>query len=282
MAMGIAGMATALLSSGGFPNLINLMIPVYGWRVSYGLLGLLLWVVMLPLGLIFVRDRPEDYGLQPDGAATPVSDGASTRNNPIEENWRLSEAIHTGAFWLIAAGLASMAALSTGLTFHIFSIFRDSGLSPGVAASVFVPIAATSAIVQLGGGLLMDRAPVRLLLAVSLFLQAAVLILAPSLSSVEMALAFGLLSGIRGGLMLIVHNVVWAKYFGRLYLGSITGVVATVLVASSALGPMPFGIARDIMGSYRGILIGLATVPFALGWCTLFLAKPPKLRRRPS
>ena len=277
MAMGIAGMSAALLGSGGFPILINWLIPIFGWRVSYGLLGLLVMVTILPLGLIFIRNRPEDFGLQPDGEidkAGTVQEAKPRR--PLEENWTLHEAMRTSVFWLILAGSASMSALSTGLTFHIFSIFSDNGLSAAAAASVFLPIAATGAIVQLGGGILMDRVPVRLMLALSLFLQALLLVMATFLGSLQIAYLYGILAGVRGGLQLIVSNVVWAKYFGRLHLGSITGVVATVGVGSSALGPMPFGIARDLMGSYTPVLVAFATLPFVLAIATLFFVRPPQ------
>lgn len=276
MAMGIAGMGTALLSSGGFPTLLNWLIPVYGWRATYMLLGGMIWLTILPLGLLFIRSRPEEYGLQPDGM--PVATQASKASNakPLEDNWTVAEATHTSAFWLILAGLASMSALSTGLTFHIFSIFNDSGLSANVAASVFIPMSITAAIVQLGGGLLIDRIPVRALLALSLVLQAVVLVMAPFLYSVQLAFIYGLIAGVRGGLQLIIGNVIWAKYFGRLHLGSITGIASTVLVGSSALGPMPFGIARDLLGSYNAILIAMAIIPFGLALATLRFANPPQ------
>jgi len=275
MVMGMAGMTAALLGSGGFPNLINWLIPIYGWRATYMILGGMLWTVMLPLGLTFIRNRPEEYGLQPDGTQPRTASRDAQDNAALEDNWTLPEALRTSAFWLVGAALASMSMLSTGLTFHIFSIFADSGLSAAVAASVFLPIAATAALVQLGGGILIDRVPVRVLLAFSLFLQTLALIMAPFLISVGVAYTYGLMMGVRGGLQLLVSNVVWAKYFGRLHLGSITGVTSTMLVAASALGPMPFGIARDLMGSYTTVLIGFAALPFALAIAILFFGKPP-------
>lgn len=278
MAMGIAGMGTALLSSGGFPNLLNWLIPLHGWRATYMMLGGMLWLVLLPLALLFIRNRPEEYGLQPDGQvdADALDDAGITPL--VEDNWTVAEATRTSTFWLILAGLASMSALGTGLTFHIFSIFRDSGLDSTIAASVFIPISVTAAIFQLGGGFLIDRVPLRLLLALSLLLQAVVLVMAPFLFSVQLALAYGVLSGVRGGLQLIIGNVVWAKYFGRLHLGSITGIASTVLVGSSALGPMPFGVARDLMGSYTTILIGMAVIPLGLAIATLIFVRPPQRR----
>ena len=272
LAMGITGVVTALLGPGTFPGVINWMIPIYGWRMSYILLGAGVLIIMVPLGLIFIRNKPEDYGLQPDGH---TFDDEEKRSAPVEDNWTLDEAIHTPTFWIVSAAMGSMSALSTGLFFHFFSIFDDSGLSSTVAASVFLPIAAVGASVQLVAGVLIDRVPIRVLIAISLVLQSIILVMAPNLTSAEMALSMGLLMGIRGGLQMIVSSVIWAKFFGRRYLGSITGVSSTLMVASSALGPMPFGLARDWFGSYHLVLTSFAVIPILLSILCLIYAKTP-------
>ncbi len=74
--------------------------------------------------------------------------------------------------------------------------------------------------------------------------------MAQGISGVELAIVYGIVMGSMMGLMRTVSTVAWPSYFGRLYLGSITGITATISVAASALGPMPMGIARDIFGSY--------------------------------
>ena len=273
LVMGIGGVAGALLS-GLFPYIINTLIPLYGWRWTYVALGASLILFMLPLGWIFVRDRPEDHGLQPDGAATPGDDGAA-EEGPLENNWTRAQALRTPVFWLVSAGLASMSMLNTGLTFHLFSVFEDSGLSAAVAASVFVPIAATGAVVQLLGGLAIGRVPIRFLLALSLLLMALNLVLAPALDSLGMAYVFGLCMGMQGGLEMIVSGVIFANFFGRRHLGSIVGLASTLLVAASALGPMPIGVARDLLGGYGAVLNSFAAVPLALSVACLLFCKAP-------
>ena len=275
--MGIAGVATALLGSGSFPALVNLMIPEFGWRTSYTLLGVAVLTTILPLGLIFIRRRPEDYGLQPDGHVSDADD--SDEEELIEEHWTLDEAIRTPTFWVLSAGLGSMSALSTGMTFHFFGILGDSGLSSKVAASVFLPTAAVGASVQFLGGILINRIPIRWMIAVALILQSTVLVMAPLLTSAEMALGMGVLMGIRGGLQLIVSSVVWAKFFGRRYLGSITGLASTLMVGSSALGSMPFGIARDWLGSFHLVLTSFAVIPILLSVLAIIYAKTPRRAR---
>ncbi len=233
---------------------------------------------MAPVGYLFYRSRPENYGLLPDGAVTLAPQpGVMQPQQTEEQDWTLAEAIRTPAFWIVFAGLATISMLATGLTFHMVSIFDDNQLSSAAAAAVFVPIALVSAAVTLGSGILVDRIPIRFLLAAALFIQAGLLLLAQSLSSATVAFGYGVAMGFLFGMLNTVSSVVWPTYYGRRYLGSITGLVATFVVAGSALGPMPLGIARDILGSYNLALTILALLPLTLGFFTLFMKRPVKV-----
>jgi MFS family permease len=281
MVMGISGLLASLFGLGGFPNLINWLIPIYGWRLTYMFLGLFILAVMIPIGLGFFRNRPEDYGLQPDGLKPDLVEEKAAAEEPIEENWTLSEAMHTSVFWVGGAGIASISMLTTGLFFHMVSIFQDNGLTPTVAASVYLPIALTTAIVTLGSGVLLSRIPVRVLLAASLVLQAVSLVMAGwFLQGTEMALLYGVIIGSMLGLVRTVGSVMWAMYFGRQHLGSITGVTTTISVVGTALGPMPLGIARDLLGSYNTALTVSAALPLLLGIISLFGRKPQRRTER--
>lgn len=271
--MGISGVLVGLLGLGGFPIIINWLIPIYGWRSTYMLLGMILLGVMLPVGLTFFRNRPEEFGLQPDSSQKPAESAGPV---VIEEAWTLPEARRTATFWVASVGLALVAMLSTGLFFHMVSIFEDNGLSAGIAASVFFPIALTSALVNLAGGVLVDRVPARFLLTTSLFGLTLSLLMAQYLSSVTTAILYGVVLGMSTSLMGLVNSVIWATYFGRLHLGSITGLTTTVLIAGAALGPMPLGVAHDLLGNYNLALTLFALLPLLLGIANLFFGKPEK------
>lgn len=275
MVMGITGVLMGLLGLGGFPSLINWLIPIYGWRSTYMLLGLSLLLVMLPFGSLFFRDRPEAYGLEPDGYPSPTGSNASA-TKLAEVNWTLPETMQTPVFWLVAASSGTIAMLTTGLFFHMVSIFKDNGLGPTAAAATFVPIAVTAAVVNLGSGVLVDRVPARFLLIVALVLQSISLWLALYMPSVELAFVYGVILGTLLGLSRMVNSVIWAQYFGRQHLGSITGVTTTIMVAGSALGPMPFGIARDMLNSYYLVLTVSAVIPLILAAANLFFSKPER------
>lgn len=280
--LGISGTLMALIGVGGTPNLINWLIPQVGWRVTYMLLGAVLLLLMTPLAWFFTRNRPEDHGLLPDGAQSPQAQpgqatGIGTVAVPAaEENWTRAEAIRTPIFWVFLLGLASVSMLGTGLMFHIVSIFADNAMTPALAAAAYVPLAFTTAITNLGSGFLVDRVRLRVLMAIALFLQILSLWMVSYLSNLWLALLFGVVLGATTGLQRTVSTVAWAKYYGRQNLGSITGITTTVTVAASALGPMPMGIARDLLGSYGTTLQLLSLIPSVLAVASLFVDRPTK------
>lgn len=280
--LGVSGTLMALIGVGGAPNLINWLIPQLGWRTTYMLLGAVLLLFMAPLAWLFVRNRPEDHGLLPDGAqnadAQPgQATGLGTVSVPVaEENWTRAEAIRTPIFWIFLLGLASISMLGTGLMFHIVSIFDDNNMAPALAAAAYVPIAFVTAATNLGSGFIVDRVRLRVLMAIALLLQALSLWMVTYLSNWWLAMAFGVVLGATSGLQRTVSTVAWAKYYGRRHLGSITGITTTVTVGASALGPMPMGIARDLLGSYGLTLMLLAILPLILAVASLFVDRPEK------
>jgi len=169
LVMGISGVATSILLVGLFPNVAHALLRQYGWRTTYPMLGGALLLGLLPLGLVLLRDRPEAYGLRPDGRAVLGRGKGGAVSEPVPEaEWTLAEAIRTPAFWVVALSIGSYGMLLTGLFFHMVSIFDNRNLSAEAAVAVYVPVAATSAVVRLCGGYLADRVPLRLLLVVAL------------------------------------------------------------------------------------------------------------------
>jgi predicted MFS family arabinose efflux permease len=70
-----------------------------------------------------------------------------------------------------------------------------------------------------------------------------------------MAIGYGVLWGIIGGLERITITIIYPDYFRKEHIGSIKGLAMTVMVIGSAFGPLPFGIAYDLFGGYQEILL---------------------------
>src|SRR4051812_28861308 len=107
-AMAMASLGVPL---GGFlfVPLTQILIDVYGWRMTCVILGALGALTIAPLSLIFVRRQPEDMGLLPDGAQPVVAAheptiGDDRLHQPrpeyaLEHSWTRAEAMRTGTFW---------------------------------------------------------------------------------------------------------------------------------------------------------------------------------------
>lgn len=271
--MGLAGLSLPI-GLMIFPGLSQFWIEQVGWRWAMGLLGLLVWLVMLPVSLLFFKDRPELYGLQPDGDT--LAEAASFQAGAAERHWTLAEARRTGVFWLFSAGLTVLTMMLAGLVFHQTSLFEVRGLSREVAVSTFYVIALFSVIGNLGMGWLLDRYRARLLLALTLFLLAATMVMVQLMRTPAEALLYAALNGLVSGAFRVIDAVVWAKYFGRLHLGSIRGAVMIGVVGGTALGPYPLGLSMDTFGSYAPAMTALLIFPVGIGLAALLIKRPEK------
>lgn len=256
LAVGLLGLGMATATA-AFPLLIELLIGAFDWRGAYLALGVLVAIVMVPVGALFYRPHPERYGLLPDGL--PVDDEAQP-----EAEYSAAQARRTRTFWLFMAGDFLVAMLSTALVFHHYDIMASSGLDRVAAATVFVPVAVASAAANLLGGVLMDRVRPRFVLSFGQLLLAASLALAALVDGPASMLVYGALLGSAQGISGAVKASVHAHYFGRRHIGAIKGFASTISVAATAAGPLVVSLSLDAVGRYAPVLIACACLPLVL------------------
>ncbi|SMO56929.1 MFS transporter [Melghirimyces algeriensis] len=274
------GRALSLMMIGGFagatfsPILNAWMIDRWDWPTAWRIWGILLLVVFVPLAAIFVRNRPEDVGMLPDQSGNSGREsGAVTLTQ--EEDWTLKEAMRTRTFWLILMCVSFPALVNTGLTFHLTSIMKDQGLGISTAALVLSLMAGIGFPTTFAAGFAVDRYAVHRVLAFVFLLQFVFLVLVLNVHSVTTAVLFAVFWGFCNGLEQIVLNAIWPQYFGRRYLGSIRGVAMTTTVISSALGPLPYGVAYDWFGGYTEVILATFAFPI-VGFVAALSSTPPR------
>lgn len=253
------------------PPLAQWLIDSVGWRQAWTWLGVMTWVLMLPLLWLLVHDKPEPLGLRPDGAR-PAADGEA--GAAAATGLALGAAIRTPAFWIIAAGLFTPAMLITSLFFFQVSIFEQNGLSRGLAATMFGVSALSMAASMPVVGWLLDRSNPKYVFSLSLALLAMSLVNITFVQSTTTAAIYAVIFGINTAANMTFFGYMWAQYFGRKHLGSIQGVGQTIGVVGASLGPLPLGIAFDMVGSYDGVLRLLAAIPLTCAVLALFLVAP--------
>ncbi|MEZ5931884.1 MAG: MFS transporter [Alphaproteobacteria bacterium] len=258
------------------PPLAQWLIDQVGWRDAWLWLGIATWAFYLPLVYFLVQNRPEDVGLLPDGEI--VTEGAAPRPSDAHIGLTSSEALRTSAFWITAVSLASFSMLVTALFFYQVSIFQTQGLSEQIAARVF-PISAITMICCMPiFGRLLDRFPTRPLFASGILLMTASMIALTFVHDLTSAVIYAVIFGANNGAVHALLGYVWPRFFGRKHLGSIQGTATTIMVVGASIGPLPFGAAYDLTGSYRIALLTLALLPVLCAIAVLMM-RPPTLAR---
>ena len=276
VAVGSLGMA---VSMGIVPVIVHFLIAQFGWRDTWTILGISVWVILLLPSLILVRRSPEDIGLIPDGkpyGSTPADshhekDEFSKIN---ESNYTLKQALRTRSLWMLVLSSTAMPLIMTGLMFHHVSILGSHGISTSLAAATLGLFGPLMFIASAIAGVLADRFPGRFLLASAQVLLIMAMLWIFVIDSPWQAVVYVVISAAAIGLVNTTGTVIWANYFGRAHLGSIRGFASTVMVAFSAMGALPFGFIYDWTGTYDMALFVLLVLPLAALIFSL-LALPP-------
>jgi len=238
------------------PLWINKLINNNGWQDTwvYMSLGLLIFSVIV---LQFFRDNPEEHGLIPDGKV--VKNNVIKRDKDIKQ-FTVDQALKTRAFWMYSLILSFYSFFVTGLTFHIVSVFNNSGYTKEEAISIFLPISIISVSISTVANYLSDILNMRLYLYLMILggFLASLGLMFLSYSFGVFLLIFGV--GLLGALFSVLNTITWPRFYGKKNLGSITGKVMSFLVFSSALAPSMFSFAVTYLESY--FYIGILSLLF--------------------
>ena len=267
------------LSMAIHPPLAQYLVSEIGWRQAWIVLGLVTWVIMLPPTWLLVRDKPEDVGLGPDGAAPQA--GVEAEDTALS-GLSLREALRTSSFYILAAGWFAIAMLVTTLHFYQVTLLTAQGVSPGLAAYLFTMSALTMAVTMPLVGILFDRYPTHRVFAIGLGITAASLVAVTLATDAVTAVAYALIFGLNNAFSMTMLGYIWPRYFGRLHLGSIQGTGQMIGVVGASLGPLPVGLALDFIGDATWTLRLLAVFPFCMAMIALAFLKTPQALDEPN
>ena len=91
------------------------------------------------------------------------------------------------------------------------------------------------------------------------------------------ALHSGLLLGGAQGTYFASAQPLWARYFGRVHLVKIRGVQMATHVATSSIGPLVVGLARDWLGGFGPVLLFFALLPLPFAFSAALVTPPKQL-----
>jgi len=284
------GLATGLAVTGpifGSPIVIlNTQIEqAYGWRVVLFVYGglILLGVTLLSM---LVRDRPEPYGLRPDG---DPPEERSAENETVQSFCRADPGLtfravlRTKEFWLFTSYLSGTFAINSAVQGHMIPYFQqDIGLSAAWAAVVMSMVFIISGIGRIGGGYLLDRVDYRLVLAIVAAMMGLGLLYLQVLGakSVLETLPFALMFGVSFGCLVPMRGTVGSIMFGTRAIGKVLGLLQGGPIAAGVVGPMVMGMIFDLHGNYSAAIWGLIVISAFMIPLSLAMASPAALAIR--
>lgn len=252
--MGVAPMTIAPLA--------GWLVTVYGWRTTQLMIGVAVWVVLLP-AVWFIRTAGAPAG----GPAASV-DGS-------EPALSAGQALRSRAFLVLAAAFFACCAAHSGPIFHTVSYAIGCGL-PMVSA---VTIYSMEGAAGLGGrllfGVLADKLGAKRVLVAGLVIQAfaaASYLLVRQLDGFYLvAIVFGLAYG---GVMPLYATLA-REAFGPRILGTVLGAASLVSSLGMALGPLLGGWLYDRYGSYAWLYLGSLAVGLAAAAIAVVFPRGP-------
>jgi len=242
------------------------MILSYGWRMAWSALGLLVFCISAVPALLFLKRRPEDIGLRPDGKS-PDGEGDHFRSQGTdsytsmatsEPAWTRAQAVRTPVFWLFTLLNCLLLFTNAGFNFHIFPLLTDRGVPETSAVLTLTTLAVSNAFGSVIWGFLAERYRTKVLVGIEALLGGLILLLCYWV--VRYGVLFtsdipvmGLLIGMFGisiGGILPLLAVLWAEFYGRRSLGGIQGFVNPFRLTANATGPIFGALCYDLLRSY--------------------------------
>jgi MFS family permease len=280
--LGLAlGLTSFGLGMGGviMPPLIAVLMPDFGWRMIWRLAAAFVAIILVPLVLLTLRDRPGER----DGTSYRTADGAASAPVMGHGAHRAGDGSVTTRtifasrnFWVILAAFIPMMGVYGAISQNIAPIVASRGMGTGSASIMLAALNLGMLAATLLGGILSDRLGERIPLAALTF--------ATAVAGVMVGFGHGVLVVGIGAVLAGCGNAFWpvitaalAREFGAGGVGRGIGMVTLFLPGTAFL---PFIVAKiqESTGSYGpalGTLAALSLVGAAI--CFLFLRE----RRQP-
>jgi MFS family permease len=271
MAMAIYSVALSIGFMIAFP-VVGSIVQSRGWRAAWFAVGAAILVGLVPLAMLLARRNPESIGIAADDAAdgTAAAAGSEFRIPSSGSNaepgtgtlgptgYTLGEALRTPAFWTFAIGSALYGLVASGIGLFNESILAERGFGPNVYYQTLVVTAMTGLAGNFIGGWLARFIPLNRLMAISLLVLMAGLLALPHISTMAVAMAWAVMMGLGGGLVMVLFFSVWPRIYGRRQLGRIQGVAQAMTVLASAVGPLLLAACVEMTGSYAAMFYMLS------------------------
>lgn len=285
------GLANGIASSGmgvGMFILVPLsqkLISTIGWQEAYLVLALLAFIILFPANLLFLKHRPQDMGLLPDGKKinNPAdSSHTATAPEPPAVRWTWPLLVRTPRFYAMMI-FPSLSIFSVMLIIvHNMRFFLDQGIDEMTGAYAFAIAGVATMVFRIVWGWLSDHIGRELAYTagmVSLCMGIGCLLLLESTGQPLFLYMFAVLFGMGWGANAPLFVATAADLFKGPSFGLLYGLVESLIGLTGAFSAWTGGYIYDTTHSYRPAFI-LTMISALLSAVFIWLAAPRKANRR--
>jgi MFS family permease len=261
------------------------VISAAGWRMAMFATAGVVFLLLFPITMAFLRYKPEEVGLPPDsdkGDATTHKRMVKVLDPAwAETDWTVTRVLQEGRFWAVLAYCFLIIIPLYLVLTHGVGLLKEAGFNPMGAAFIISLLGISSSVFKIFWGWMSDRIGRELAYSMGIATMIIGLLL---LVAIEWgaphwcAYAFVLFFGCGWGVTSPIFMSVTADLFGGKSFGVIYGMNEAVLGIGSAIAPWLGGAIFDLTGGYEVALFIVAataagSVPF------IWIAAPRKVRR---
>jgi MFS family permease len=240
------------------PPVASRLIPIYGWRVSYVILGSIVLAGIVLFAQVLKRD-PIRVGQVPYGE----SQVEQKQLNLSSHGLSLKEAVYTPQFWLFFVTGFCYGYCVFAIMVHMTPHAIELGISPIRAASFLATIGGLGILGKVILGRVGDIFEVRQTLIFGFILMSAALIWLVPAKTQWMLFSIAGIFGFAYGGCTVSHSPLIAKLFGLKSHGLIFGVFGVSVMIGGAMGPLLTGYLFDVTNSYQMAFLLCAIISFA-------------------
>jgi len=249
------GLALGVASSGiGLGTLVmapfaTFLISNFDWRMAYFIIGLIAWLIVVPLSRLLRRD-PYEIGALPDGVKAQSRDLRRDEGDTRSASLSLSQAFRARSFWFIMVTWFLYASNIFLVMTHLVPHATDMGFSALEAAAVLSLIGGAATAGRVLMGIVADRIGRKVTAITCALLQAGAMVWLIWSEDLWMLYLFALVYGFAFGGMSPAMAALIGDTFGLGKLGAILGLLEVSFGIGAAIGPAIGGFIFDVSHSY--------------------------------
>ncbi len=238
-----------------FPPIITWLLPLVGWRATWWLFGGLIGLVLLPIVVVMLRDRPtaeEGADYMTRAAEAPQATQITVREVFARPN-----------FWAIVVVFLAVQFISSMASINMAPVAFSRGVSLQTAGLLLSVFSVAALVGKLSSGLLADYMGNRIPFAVVAALAAGGVVALAFAHSLPMFVVVMVLIGLSQGHWTLLASAT-AEEFGAGAFGRVYGVICAFSPIGSIAPPIVAWV-FERSGDYVAPLLVLAAVSLAGG-----------------